>query len=189
MWDWQGTAGGAPGNANCKSEFKQLSWKRFWKLRKGKGQLLISCKASLVVQMVKHLPAMQETWVQSLGLEDPLEKELATHSSIPAWKIPWMEEPGRLQSMGLQRVGHDWVTNTLISCKTWLYLRWAWEAIICHSIYVVAPQVAQTVKNPPVMRETWVRSLSQEDPLEKGKVTHSSFLVWRIPWTEWPSRL
>ena len=57
--------------------------------------------------MVKHLPAMQETWVQSLGLEDPLEKELATHSSIPAWKIPWMEEPGRLQSMGLQRVGHD----------------------------------------------------------------------------------
>ena len=57
--------------------------------------------------MVKHLPAMQETWVRSLGLEDPLEKELATHSSIPAWKIPWMEEPGRLLSMGLQRVGHD----------------------------------------------------------------------------------
>ena len=57
--------------------------------------------------MVKHLPAMQETWVQSLGWEDPLEKEMATHSRTVAWKIPWTEEPGRLQSMGSQRVGHD----------------------------------------------------------------------------------
>ena len=53
---------------------------------------------------------MQETWIQSLGLEDPLEKEMATHSSILAWRIPWMEEPGGLQSMGLQRVGHNWAT-------------------------------------------------------------------------------
>ena len=57
--------------------------------------------------MVKRLPAMQKTWVQSQGREDPLEKEMATHSSILAWKIPWTDEPGRLQSMGLQRVGHD----------------------------------------------------------------------------------
>ena len=57
--------------------------------------------------MVKRLPTMQETWVQSLGREDLLEKEMATHSSILAWKIPWMEEPGRLQPMGSQRVGHD----------------------------------------------------------------------------------
>ena len=57
--------------------------------------------------MVKHLPAMRETWVQSLGQEDPLEKEMATHSSILAWKMPWMEEPGRLQSMGSQRVRHN----------------------------------------------------------------------------------
>ena len=56
---------------------------------------------------VKNLPAMQETRVQFLGWEDLLEKEMATHSSILAWKIPWTEEPGRLQSMGLQRVGHD----------------------------------------------------------------------------------
>ena len=56
----------------------------------------------LVAQMVKRLPTMRETWVQSLGQEDPLEKEMATHSSILAWKIPWTEEPGRLQSMGLQ---------------------------------------------------------------------------------------
>ena len=64
-------------------------------------------RASLVAQMVKHLSAMQDTWVLSLGQEDPLEKEMAAHSSSLAWKIPWMEEPGRLQSMGSQRVGHD----------------------------------------------------------------------------------
>ena len=62
--------------------------------------------ASLVAQMVKCLPTIQETQVRSLGGEDPLEKEMATHSSTLAWKIPW-EEPGRLQSMGSQRVGHD----------------------------------------------------------------------------------
>ena len=63
--------------------------------------------ASLVAPTVKSLPAMQETWVESLGRKDPLEKEMATHSSILAWKIPWTEEPDRLQSMGSQRVGHD----------------------------------------------------------------------------------
>ena len=64
-------------------------------------------QASLVAQKVKHLPAMQETWVRSLAQEDPLEKEMATHSSTLAWKTPWMEEPGRLQSTGSQRVGHN----------------------------------------------------------------------------------
>ena len=63
--------------------------------------------ASLVAQILKHLPPMRETWVRSLGWEDPLEKEMATHSSILAWRIPWTEEPGRLQSIGSQRVGHD----------------------------------------------------------------------------------
>ena len=60
-----------------------------------------------MAQRVKRLPAMQETRVPSLGLEDPLEKEMATHSSTLAWKIPWTEEPGRLQSMGSQTVEHD----------------------------------------------------------------------------------
>ena len=60
-----------------------------------------------MAQRVKHLVAMQETWVQSLGQEDPLEKEMVTHSSILALKIPWTKKPGRLQSMDLQRVGHD----------------------------------------------------------------------------------
>ena len=62
---------------------------------------------SLVAQMVKHLPVVRETQVRSLGWEDPLEKQMVTHSSTLAWKIPWTEEPGRLQSMGPQRVGHD----------------------------------------------------------------------------------
>ena len=72
--------------------------------------------ASLVAQRVKCLPAMQETWVRSLGQEDPLEKEMATHSSTLAWKIPWTEKPGRLQSMGSQRVGHNWATSLLSMC-------------------------------------------------------------------------
>ena len=66
-----------------------------------------STVASLVAQRLKRLPAMRETWVRSLGQEDPLEKEMATHFSILAWRIPWMEEPGGLQSTGSQRVGHD----------------------------------------------------------------------------------
>ena len=88
-------------------------------------------QASLVAQTAKHLPAMQETQVWSLSGEDPLEKEMEAHFSILAWKIPWMEEPGRLQSMGWQRVGHDWVTSlspssmpsSSFSTKHW-YRRW-----------------------------------------------------------------
>ena len=79
----------------------QHLWSQF------EDQLLVS----LVAQMVKNLPAMHETWVQSLAWEDPLEKGMATHSSILPWRIPWTEEPGGLQSMGSQRVGHDWTTN------------------------------------------------------------------------------
>ena len=74
--------------------------------------------SSLVAQTVKRLPTMQETWVQSQGRDDLLEKEMATHASILAWnilKIPWTEEPDRLQSMRLQRVGHNWATSLSFS--------------------------------------------------------------------------
>ena len=81
-----------------------------------------------VAQLLKNLPSMKETWVRSLGWEDPLEKEMATHSSILAWRIPWMEEPGGLQSTGSQRVGHDWATSLsdfvsyhLPLCRTGLF--------------------------------------------------------------------
>ena len=84
-----------------------------------------------MVQMVKNLPAMQETWVRSLCREDLLEKGMPIHSSISAWRIPWTEEPGRLQSMGLESVGHDWVTNTFTfhslcaghSAKSFIYIK------------------------------------------------------------------
>ena len=74
----------------------------------GKGFHLTTIQ---LAQRLKRLPPMRETWVQSLGQEDPLEKEMVTHSSILAWRIPWTEKPGRLQSMGLQRVGHDWAIS------------------------------------------------------------------------------
>ena len=78
----------------------------------------------IVAQMVKSLPAVRETQVRSLDQEDPLEKEMATHSSILVWKIPWMEEPGQLQSEGSQRVGHNWTTSLsffffLYGCESW----------------------------------------------------------------------
>ena len=73
-------------------------------------------RASLVAQMVKIPPAMQKTQVQSLGQEDNLKKGMATHSSILAWRIPLIEEPGRLQSMGSKRIRRDWVTNTFTYC-------------------------------------------------------------------------
>ena len=73
----------------------------------GMGCLLQYSWASLVAQTVKNLPAIQKTWVQSPGWEDPLEKRMATHSSILAWRIPWTEEPGKIQSMGSQRLGHN----------------------------------------------------------------------------------
>ena len=70
-------------------------------------RVFLSPRASLVAQIVKNLSVMQETWVQSLDQEDLLEKGMTTHFNILAWRIPWTEEPGRLQSMGLQRSGYD----------------------------------------------------------------------------------
>ena len=83
---------------NC-CECLSISW-----IKKKKKTMYV---ASLIAHMVKNLPVMQEMQVQSLGWEDPLEKEMATYSSILAWRIPWTEEPGGLQSMRSQRVGHD----------------------------------------------------------------------------------
>ena len=111
-----------------KTKFKGRLWLCHLEWSKQESTLSFNCKAdacvvflktelcgiaqylertSLVAQMVKCLPTMWETWVWSLGWGDPLEKEMATHSSNLAWKVPWMEKPGRLWSMGLQRVGHD----------------------------------------------------------------------------------
>ena len=93
---------------------------------------------SLVVQTVKNLPAMQETWVQSLCTEDPLEMGMATHSSILAWRIPWTEKPGRLQSMGLQKVRHDSATNTCIICTLYILsyiFQHGWDYVVPAILY------------------------------------------------------
>ena len=88
----------------------------------------LSYQGSLVAQTVKRLSTMRETRVRFLGREDPLEKEMAIHSSIIAWKIPWTEEPGRLQSMGLQRVGHDWAASLPLSpCRLCSASQRQWE--------------------------------------------------------------
>ena len=90
---------------------KQIQWlrntERCSSSPKVRGMQINDEMTSLASQMIKRLSTMRETWVQSLGQEDPLEKEMAIHFSTIAWKIPWTEEPGRLQSMGSQRVGHD----------------------------------------------------------------------------------
>ena len=100
---------------------------------------------SLVAQTVKCLPTMQETQVQSQGWDD-LEKEIANHSSILAWNIPWMEELGRLQSMGSQRVGHDWVTSLSFfysGCHRWWISYWdQWDSeclffVNCFILFII----------------------------------------------------
>ena len=93
--------------------------------------------ASLVAQTVKCLPTMRETQVPSLGWEDLLEKEMATHSSILAWKIPWTEGPGRLQSMGSQRVGHNWATSLYFTLYVHLYTSVCVYTYICTSVFPV----------------------------------------------------
>ena len=125
---------------------------------------------SLVTQMVKNLPAMGETQVQSLGWEDPLEKGMVIHSSIFAWKIAWTEELGRLQSMRSQESD---TTEPLSTHTRILSLR--------------GFPGGSVVKNPPVMM--WVSHLGQADSLEKEMTVHSGILAWRIPWTEEPRGL
>ena len=148
-----------------------------------------------MAQLVNNPPAMWETWIRSLGWDDPLKKGKATHSSVLAWRIPWT-----IQSKGLQRVRHDWATFNFTlgfpdssagkesTCKAGDpgsipgSRRSAGEGIGHPLQYSWASLVTQLVKNPPAMQETWVWSLGWEDPLEKGKASHSSILAWRIPW-------
>ena len=130
----------------------------------------------------------QETQVQSLSQEDPLEDEMASHSSVLAWKTPWTEEPGRLQPLGSQSVGHDWVTeHTEMMGVSMLMAHWV-IFIKSHWINHRLPfgsddkEAASNVWDPGSI-------LDQEDPLEKGMTTHPRILAWRIPWTEALGRL
>ena len=135
----------------------------------------------------------------------------APHSSTLAWKIPWMEEPGRLQSMGSLRFGHDWATS--LSLFTFLHWRRKWQPtpvflpgesqgrgslVGCHLwgrrvghnwSDLAAAAVAQLVKNPPPIQKTPVQFLGWEEPLEEGMANHSNILSGRISWTEEPGGL
>ena len=108
--------------------------------------------ASLVAQRLKRLPAMWETWVRSLGQEDPLKKEMATHSSILAWRIQWTEELGGLQSTGSQRIRHDWVTSLSLSINIqWCgayYLAFVYEAGTLILFLKIKPTVQCQSKDP-----------------------------------------
>ena len=110
-------------------------------------------------QMVNCLPIMRETRVQSLGREDPLEKEMATHSSIHAWKIPWTEEPGGLQCMGSQRVGHNWATSLFFITGSLCLLIISLTCLIAFSFFVFV-HVACGILVPPT--RDWTQALDSE---------------------------
>ena len=97
--------------------------------------------------MVKNPPAMWVTWVGSLGWEDPLEKGMVTHSSIFPWRIPWTEEPGRLQSLGLQKVRHDWITKhtTYLECIKDNCIKFSCLFLHCSGIYIKYYVISQIV--------------------------------------------
>ena len=156
----------------------------------------------------KESPAMQETletWIQSLGQEDLLEEATATHSNILAWRIPWTEEPGGLQSMGLQRVEYNWSdqwrrqwhpTPVLLPGKSlgWRnlvgYSPWGRkESDTTGRLSTISPFGGSDSEESPCNEETQVQSLCWEDPLETGMATHSTLLDWRFPWTEKPGGL
>ena len=142
--------------------------------------------------MVKNLPEMQETWVQSLGWEDPLEKGMATHSSILALKIPWTEELGRLQSKGLQISGHEWVTNTSVCAHTHRHTHNALLAIREMQIKTRMRWVSYhctSVKMVIIKKKTNNKYWICREKGAKAMATHSSLLAWRIPGTGEPGGL
>ena len=124
-------------------------------------------RASLVAQRLKGLPAMQETWVRSLGWENPLERETATHSSILAWRIQWMEKPGGLQSTGSRRVGHDWATSLHLQSSHFTYhLKHGWgnedngdllQKIPCMYCYTQCPRPCSRPPETPGHSQEWPR--------------------------------
>ena len=123
--------------------------------------------------MVKNLSAMQETWVQSLGQEDPLEKGMAPHSSILAWRIPWTEEDDRLQSVGSQRVGHDWATFPFFTECIYSVLK-----TIYMGGYMVSPSLEVCVRTP--LRAGFIENSATEDCVPSSRSIWA-FLCERAP--------
>ena len=133
-----------------------------------------------VAQTVKNLPAIWETWVQYLGREDPLEKGMATHSSILAWRIPWTEKPGLLQPMGSQRVGHDWMTNTyLLTYDYTVQVRNRFKGL--DLIDRVPEEVWTEVCN--IVQEVVIKTIPPKKEMQKGKM-----VVWGSLTNSWERR-
>ena len=120
----------------------------FWHLR----------STDVLAQTVKRLSTMRETWVQSLGWEDPLEKEMAIHSSSIAWKIPWTEEPDRLQSMGSQRVRHDWATSLSFTFKVYWNVKTC--SFIQHALRRKGSMLFVNITNQ--MTKMWVKLIHKQ---------------------------
>ena len=128
------------------------------------------CWASVIAQAVKNLSAVQETWVRSLSREDPLEKEMTTHSSVLAWRIPWMEEPGGLPSMGSHRVGYDWSDlAAAAAAATRLKIRLTWGLSLLVQVSREgwkSPGECQVLGPALAICESWPRALSQRPSSE-----------------------
>ena len=133
--------------------------------------------ASLVAQIIKNLPAMWETWVRSLGQEDPLVKGMATHSSILAWRSPWTEKPGRLQSRGSQRFGHDWATFTLTLARFFALLSHCRSKNILQSS-AYRPLVASHLQNDLA---PCYHSVSNPFPLPISPAASATLTSWLFP--------
>ena len=128
---------------------------------KGFWCLVDETRASLIAQSVKNLPAMQETWVRFLGREDPLEKEIAIHSSILAWKIPWTEELGGLHSTGSQRIGHNWsaLAHSSPWGRPWIAIALLFKFHTSLGPYIFKPAGLCLSGLALVQRELWLPSI------------------------------
>ena len=147
-----------------------LDWQEMEKNTESRFACFLEFKgASLVAQRLKCLPAMWETWVRSLGREDPLEKEMATHSSTLAWRIPWTEEPGGLQSTGSQRVRHIWATSISLSFSLGV------QTIICL-------QCRRPEFNPWAQKIPWRREWQPTPVFLLGEFHGQRILAGFSPW-------
>ena len=135
-----------------------------------------------MAQRLKHLPAMWETWVRSLGWENPLEKEMATHSSTLAWWIPWTEEPGGLQSTGSQRVGHDWETSLHFTMGLFFCVFYS-VALVCLSAAAAkslqsCPTLCDPIDGSPPGSP--IPGILQTRTLEWGAISFSNASKWKV---------
>ena len=128
---------------------------------------------------------MRETWIQSLGREDPLEKEMATHSSTLAWKIPWMKEPGRLQSVGSQRVGHDWETSPYLQFSSVQSLSRVWlcDPMNCSMPSLPVPPSIRVFSNESTLCMRWPKYWSFSFSISPSK-EHPRLISFSMDWLD-----